>query len=170
MIIKKFQAETEDAAILQAKEELGNNAVVVNIKTLKPRGIMGLFKKPTVEVTAALEEKDNVQDKIKPAAVQDNAGKDMIKAIDEIRLREERKQQHESTQKETVTRVKKGERNPYIKQLENSKEQVSKDDKELEKKLESLQQLLEENLSKKEEVQDFWKLRKKKLKLKYMRS
>ncbi len=153
MIIKKFQAETEDAAILQAKEELGNNAVVVNIKTLKPRGIMGLFKKPTVEVTAALEEKDNVQDKIKPAAVQDNAGKDMIKAIDEIRLREERKQQHESTQKETVTRVKKGERNPYIKQLENSKEQVSKDDKELEKKLESLQQLLEENLSKKEEVQ-----------------
>ena len=81
MIIKKFQAETEDAAILQAKEELGNNAVVVNIKTLKPRGIMGLFKKPTVEVTAALEEKDNVQDKIKPAAVQDNAGKDMIKAM-----------------------------------------------------------------------------------------
>ena len=36
MIIKKFQAETEDAAILQAKEELGNNAVVVNIKTLNP--------------------------------------------------------------------------------------------------------------------------------------
>lgn len=114
---------------------------------------MGLFKKPTVEVTAALEEKDNVQDKIKPAAVQDNAGKDMIKAIDEIRLREERKQQHESTQKETVTRVKKEERNPYIKQLENSKEQVSKDDKELEKKIRVSSTVIRRNLSKKEEVQ-----------------
>ena len=33
MIIKKFVAETEQEAVLKAKEEMGSNAVVLNIKT-----------------------------------------------------------------------------------------------------------------------------------------
>lgn len=57
MIIKKFQAETEKDAIMMAKQEMGNEAVVLNIKTTKQRGIKRLFKKNTVEVTAALEER-----------------------------------------------------------------------------------------------------------------
>ncbi|MGN0328263.1 MAG: flagellar biosynthesis protein FlhF [Lachnospira sp.] len=60
MIVKKFQAPTEKEAILKANEELGSNAVVLNVKTLKQRGIFRLFKKDMVEVTAALEEKDFV--------------------------------------------------------------------------------------------------------------
>ena len=56
MIVKKFQGETEKDAILKAQEELGNNAVVLNVKTIKQRGILKLFKKDVVEVTAALEE------------------------------------------------------------------------------------------------------------------
>lgn len=58
MIVKKFQADTETEAILKAKEELGSGAVVLNVKTLKQRGIFRLFKKDVVEVTAALEEKN----------------------------------------------------------------------------------------------------------------
>lgn len=57
MIIKKFQASTEKDAILQAKEEMGSEAVVLNIKTIKHKGLKRLFKKDIVEVTAALEEK-----------------------------------------------------------------------------------------------------------------
>lgn len=57
MIIKKFQASTETDAILQAKEEMGSDAVVLNIKTIKHRGLKRLFKKDIVEVTAALEER-----------------------------------------------------------------------------------------------------------------
>lgn len=57
MIIKKFVAETEQEAVLKAKEEMGSNAVVLNIKTTKQRGFRKLFKKDSVEVTAALEEK-----------------------------------------------------------------------------------------------------------------
>lgn len=60
MIVKKFQAQTETEAILKAKEELGSNAVVLNVKTLKQRGIFRLFKKDMVEVTVALEEKEFV--------------------------------------------------------------------------------------------------------------
>jgi flagellar biosynthesis protein FlhF len=57
MIIKKFTANTETEAIMLAKEELGSNAVVLSIKSIKQRGLKRLFKKDAVEVTAALEKK-----------------------------------------------------------------------------------------------------------------
>ena len=57
MIIKKFQAPTEAEAVLMAKEEMGSSAVVVNVKTVKHRGIAKFLKKDYVEITAALEEK-----------------------------------------------------------------------------------------------------------------
>ena len=57
MIIKKFQAPTETEAMLMAKEEMGSAAVIMNIKTIKQRGLARLFKKDIVEVTAALEER-----------------------------------------------------------------------------------------------------------------
>lgn len=56
MIIKKYQAETEKDAILQAKEELGKDAIIMNIKTTAPRGIYKLFRKTVVEVTAAIDD------------------------------------------------------------------------------------------------------------------
>lgn len=58
MIVKKFQAPSEKEAILKAKEELGSGAVVLSVKTLKQRGIFRLFKKDVVEITAALDEKE----------------------------------------------------------------------------------------------------------------
>lgn len=57
MIIKKFVAETEQEAMLKAKEDMGPNAIVMNIKTIKQRGFWRLFKKDSVEITAALEDK-----------------------------------------------------------------------------------------------------------------
>lgn len=56
MLIKKFQAKTEDEAITLAKEELGKDAVVMNVKTIKPKGFVKLFRKPFVEITAAVDE------------------------------------------------------------------------------------------------------------------
>ncbi|RDU22415.1 flagellar biosynthesis protein FlhF [Anaerosacchariphilus polymeriproducens] len=72
MIIKKFQANTEEAAVQQARDELGSNAVIMNIKVVKPKGIFGLFKSSTVEVTAAAEEKEPVIPQLpkKPETVQ----------------------------------------------------------------------------------------------------
>lgn len=56
MIIKKFEAGTENEAMELAKEELGKDAIVMNIKTIRPKGIYKLFRKPRVEVTAAVDE------------------------------------------------------------------------------------------------------------------
>ncbi|NLL00574.1 MAG: flagellar biosynthesis protein FlhF [Clostridiales bacterium] len=59
MIIKKFQANNETEAIMLAKEELGKDAIVMNIKTISPRGVYRLFRKPLVEVTAAIDDSIN---------------------------------------------------------------------------------------------------------------
>ena len=73
MIIKKYKAATEKDAILMAKEDLGPEAVVMNVKTIKRKGIMKLFKKNTVELTAAID--DNVADKSSEKVV-DKASKE----------------------------------------------------------------------------------------------
>ncbi|MCM1172671.1 MAG: flagellar biosynthesis protein FlhF [Clostridium sp.] len=75
MIIKKFQAQTEKEATLMAKEELGPDAIVMNIKTIKPKGIFSLFKKPRVELTAAIDE--NASEK------KEAAKKQFAKAVEE---------------------------------------------------------------------------------------
>lgn len=59
MIIKKFQANTETEAIMLAKEDLGKDAIVMNIKTIKPKGLFKMFRRTRVEVTAAVDEVNN---------------------------------------------------------------------------------------------------------------
>ena len=56
MIIKKFTAKTEEEAVRQAKAELGENIVIMNVKATSAKGFFGIFKKPQVEVTVAKEE------------------------------------------------------------------------------------------------------------------
>jgi len=56
MLIKKFQANTNAEAIMLAMEELGKDAIIMNVKNINPRGIYKLFRKPTVEVTAAIDD------------------------------------------------------------------------------------------------------------------
>lgn len=63
MIIKKFQANTETEAIMLAKEDLGKDAIVMNIKTIKPKGMFKIFRKTKVEVTAAVDEANSQEQK-----------------------------------------------------------------------------------------------------------
>ena len=57
MTIKKFQGKSREEAIEKAKEDLGDDVVVMNVKEIRPRGLFSSFKKSTFEVTAAIEEK-----------------------------------------------------------------------------------------------------------------
>ncbi len=56
MIIKKFVAKTEKEAIENARAELGEGVVVMNVKPVKSKGLFAFLKSPMVEVTVALEE------------------------------------------------------------------------------------------------------------------
>ena len=58
MTINKFQGKTEDEAIRKAKEQMGENLVIMNIKEIKPKGVLRMFKEATYEVTAAVDEKE----------------------------------------------------------------------------------------------------------------
>lgn len=57
MKIKKYEGSTEKEAMLKVKEELGKEALIVSVKNIKPKGFYKIFKKPYVEVTAALDDR-----------------------------------------------------------------------------------------------------------------
>ncbi|MCX4339706.1 MAG: flagellar biosynthesis protein FlhF [Lachnospiraceae bacterium] len=56
MIIKKFIAKTEKEAVENARKELGEGVVVMNVKPVKNKSLFAFLKAPMVEVTVALEE------------------------------------------------------------------------------------------------------------------
>ncbi len=56
MIIKKFTGKTEEEATKAAKEALGAQAVIMNVRKVKQKGFFSFLKKPLIEVTAAVEE------------------------------------------------------------------------------------------------------------------
>ena len=70
MIIKKYQAGTETQAIMLAKEDLGKDAIVMNIKTIKPKGLFKVFRKTQVEVTAAIDESRETEKKAESKATE----------------------------------------------------------------------------------------------------
>lgn len=56
MIIKKFTGKTEEEAVEAAKKELGGGIVIMNVRSVKKKGLSGLLGAKQVEVTVALEE------------------------------------------------------------------------------------------------------------------
>lgn len=63
MKIKKYIGNTAHESMLQMKKELGPDAVVLNTKTVRAKGVFGYFKKAMIEITAAYEEKDIIRQK-----------------------------------------------------------------------------------------------------------
>lgn len=66
MKIRKYQGKTESETMIQVKEELGPDALIVSVKQIKPRGLMKLLKKPYVEITAAIDDRNIVGEKVFP--------------------------------------------------------------------------------------------------------
>lgn len=58
MKVKRYIGNTTHEAMTKLKKELGSEAVVLNTRTIKQKGLLGIFKKPLVEITAAYEKND----------------------------------------------------------------------------------------------------------------
>ena len=58
MKIKKYIGSTTHEAMLKLKKELGSEAIILNTRNIRQKGILGIFKKPMVEITAAYKAKD----------------------------------------------------------------------------------------------------------------
>ena len=120
MVIRKYIAITEDEAVRMAKAELGNDVVIMNTKKKNPKGIMKFFRKPSVEITAAIDEtldaqekQENLPDfsKLQEAIRETNAvleadakkNKQEVPAAKKESLKEEEEQKLSSSKKETDT-------------------------------------------------------------------
>lgn len=131
MIIKKFQAATETEAIMLAKNELGSEAIVMNIKTIKPRGLYRLLKKPVVEVTAAVD--DNV----------------VYKGNNEDRIITEIQKLNQQAEMEKPVQEEKPLDNPLLNNpniIIDDEQPPAKEESAIEQKLNDLQQLLEKQI------------------------
>jgi len=91
MIIKKFQAKTENEAVETAKKELGANVVIMNVKQVKPKGLFAFLKPTTVEVTVALEEETEKSPAPQPKPAPMTALEQLARAQEEKKLEEEKR-------------------------------------------------------------------------------
>ncbi|MCI8773371.1 MAG: flagellar biosynthesis protein FlhF [Lachnospiraceae bacterium] len=134
MIIKKFLGKTEAEAVESAKKELGANVVVMNVRNVKRKGLFDFLKPQKVEVTVALEEEANSQEKDVSAEV-----KAAVSAINEVvsSMNNAPVQQNEAPR--AIIPV-------------NAEEfSGKKENNVIEEKLDSLQSLIEQQLQKPEE-------------------
>ena len=126
MIIKKFTAKTEREAVENARKELGEGVVVMNVKDVKAKGFFAFIKPHMTEVTVALEEESERY----TAAVS---------AINNVIASSRTKEKEEETAASAPAAV---------------PETVKKENNAIEEKLDSLQSLLEQQLQKPDESRE----------------
>lgn len=125
MIIKKFTAKTEKEALENAKKELGEGVVVMNVKDVKAKGFFAFLKPHMTEVTVALEEESERY----TAAVS---------AINNVIASSQTKEEETAVSTPIVVK----------------QEPVERESSAIEEKLDSLQSLLEQQLQKPDESKD----------------
>ena len=56
MKIRRYTCKDMQEALLKVKIDLGSEAVIMSSRKVKPKGFLGLFKKPLIEVVAAIDD------------------------------------------------------------------------------------------------------------------
>lgn len=130
MTINKFQGKTKEEAIQKAKDEFGENAVILNVKEVKPKGMFKTFKSSTYEVTAALEEREETSSQAKVLEAAKKAHENINVAVDE------------------AIAIPKPVRTPSFESMVQEHENKTRDDKNIEERLDNLSNILEKKLGK----------------------
>ena len=136
MIIKKFQARTEEEAVALAKKEMGENVVVMSSRNIKRKGFLAFLKKPMVEITVGMEEESEKQIAAAVSAIAKTATSPRA-AIGSYSSSMNMNNSRDIIADEPVTKS------------------AGSNEKVLEKRLDSLQSLLEQQISKENEEDDF---------------
>lgn len=137
MTINKYQGKTKEEAIEKAKQELGQNAVVLNVKEIKPKGMFKMFKESVYEVTMAVEEKETFINPLQGRNVQQKMPEGISLAADEqinlAKLQSQMPKEKQEPQQEKVG------------QMRETRNEISSEG--LERRLENLSNILEMQLS-----------------------
>lgn len=155
MIIKKFLGRTEEEALAEAKKELGENVVLMNVKNIKKGGFLGFMQKQVTEITVALEEDSERRGK---DAVNEKALKEAVSAVAQVAARaaepEKFTVQPQAVQSQAVQPqvVRPQETSGQKNRLSETLDYIErKDNTAIQEKLDSLQSLLELKLQPQEE-------------------
>jgi len=92
--VKRYVGETAQEALQKVKSDLGRDAIILNTRKIRKKGLMGFFAKPLIEVVATIDSdislngKSNKLQDIKPSAQHvrdeyDNVGNNFIKELNE---------------------------------------------------------------------------------------
>ena len=139
MTINKFQGKTKEEAIEKAKLEFGPNAVIMNVKEVKPKGFLSVFKTPTYEVTAAIEDKTNLANPMSALMPQAKLGNINLSADEKIDIpRPERTPEREVQAPFSQT---------MAEMTQKAAEQPVSDEKQFKERLDNLSDMLEQKLS-----------------------
>lgn len=148
MIIKKYIGKTEEEAIELAKADLGAGATIMNTKEITPHGVFKFFRKLSFEVTAAVDE---IQ---KSTVTQTKKEPEEDSVPDFSKLQQVLSENQFAPAPDSKAAQKEAERERLLKSrqvIENDdREDNSLDkesDKEIEKKLSTLQDLLEKQIT-----------------------
>ena len=136
MIIKKFTAKTEKEAIENARAELGEGVVVMNVKPVKNKGLFAFLKSPMMEVTVALEEES---EKLTAA----------VSAINSVIASSQNKEEEDAKSTPVIETSERRDRDNS-----NIIKERRENNSAIEEKLDSLQSLLEQQLQKPEEEKE----------------
>lgn len=139
MIIKKFIAKTEKEAIENARKELGEGVVVMNVKPVKSKGLFAFLKSPMTEVTVALEEES---EKLTAAVSAINS------VIASSQAKEEEAAKGAPIKDTPVIET------PEKRDTGSAVKEKRENNSAIEEKLDSLQSLLEQQLQKPEEEKE----------------
>lgn len=130
MIIKKYVGKTESEATEEARRELGQNIVVMNVRPTKKTGFFSLFQSQKIEVTVALEEESE-----RPVKTYSQPKENRPQIVTPSKDSSQRDTIVSATQNATKVRESKDYRD---------------DNSAIEEKLDNLSNLLEKNFSKNE--------------------
>ncbi|MDD7403900.1 MAG: flagellar biosynthesis protein FlhF [Butyribacter sp.] len=153
MVIKKYIAITEEEAIKMAKAELGEDAVIMNTKQKQPKGIMKWFQKPSVEITAAVDDmprEPEVQNDMPDFSKLQEAIRETNAVLEADARKKQMEQQEKQSEKQNEQQT---ERFRETKIITEEKEKES-DTRHIEERLNSLQDLLQEQMQSAKEEQE----------------
>ena len=141
MIIKKFQAKTEAEAVANAKKEMGENVVVMSSRNVKRKGLFSFFKKPLVEITVGMEESEKQMQEAFSAIAKTTANSPRVLPPNSYtsKVSEAKKEEEQVVKEQQVVST------------------STASTKVIEKRLDSLQSLLEQQFVKESEDDEFAK-------------
>ncbi len=148
MIIKKFTGKTEAEALAEAKKELGDGVVLMNVKNVKKGGFLGLMQKQMTEITVALEEPS---EKKAAALASEAAMKEAVSAVAQVAAKVTESEKNAKESKTVMPQETKAQKNRFaetIDYIERNENAV------IQEKLDSLQSLLEQKLKPEEEIEE----------------